>query len=252
VPARSLIAPVTLAALFTFAATFAAFAGLARAQRVPAGDPPKTDPPKTGAAEIPAPRSSAADPVPIRPPPLHAEFAQYGVGLNAVFNMAPGATCGANVRPGGRAAPCILGTGGGLVIRGGYRSAGPWYFGGAYAFAKIDSSNLYRLGIFQQIWAEMRFLPDTGYRASPYATCGLGGVAYGNEWGVETAGAMLFGGGGVQFEVSRLAVVGLGIVYKPTLIAGWTDTADIKRPTGVAHFLGLEVQLEVRTELGRR
>jgi len=247
VPARSLTAPLTLAA-------FLALAGAARAQPAPAGDPPKPDPPGTAPAPPPAPpappRRNAADP--IRPPPLHAEFAQYGIGINAVINLAPGATCGANVRPGGHAAPCILGTGGGLVIRGGYRSPGPWYIGGAYAFAKMDSSNLYRLGIFQQAWAEMRFLPDTGYRAAPYATWGLGGVAYGNEWGVETGGAMLFGGGGVQFEVSRLAVVGVGLVYKPTLIAGWTDTADNKRPIGVAHFLGLEVQLEVRTELGRR
>jgi hypothetical protein len=248
VPARSLTAPSTLAALLTLT-------GLARAQPAPA-DPPAPAPAATGAAvpppsqPPPQPPRNAADP--IRPPPLHAEFAQYGVGINAVVNVSPGATCGASVRPGSTAAPCILGSGGGLVIRGGYRAPGPWYIGGAYAFAKLDSSNLYRLGIFQQAWAEMRWLPDTGYRAAPYATWGLGGVAYGNEWGVETGGAMLFGGGGVQFEVSRLAVVGLGFVYKPTLIAGWTDTADIKRPIGVAHFLGLEVQLEVRTELGRR
>ena len=157
------------------------------------------------------------------------------------------------VVPGGKHdAPCILGSGGGLVIRGGYRSPGPWYIGGAYAFAKLDSSNLFRLGIFQQLWAEMRYLPDTGYRATPYAAWGLGGVAYGNEWGIETGGAMLYGGGGVEFEVSRLAVVGLGVVYKPTLLAGWTDTAGIARPLGLSHFMGFEVQLEVRTELGRR
>ena len=238
-PARSLTAAVTLAAFFFLAGT----ASPAGAQPAPAVDPPKPDAPKAGAADPPRP---------VRPPPLHAEFAQYGVGINAVISVSPGATCGENVKPGGHAAPCILGTGAGLVIRGGYRSPGPWYVGGAYAFAKLDSSNLFRLGILQQIWAEMRYLPDTGYRASPYATWGLGGVAYGNEWSVETGGAMVFAGGGVQFEVSRLAVVGLGIVYKPTLIAGWTDTANIKRPIGVAHFLGLEVQLEVRTELGRR
>ena len=38
---------------------------------------------------------------------------------------------------------------------------------------------------------------------------------YGNEWGVETGGAMLFAGGGVEFEVSRIAVVGPDAVYSP-------------------------------------
>ena len=211
-------------------------------------------------ASAPAPEESAARPVPTRrvvsaqrPAPMHAEFAQYGIAINALLNAAPGASCGTSVRaPGGsHEAPCILGSGGGLVIRGGYRSPGPWYLGGAYAFAKLDSSNLFRLGIFQQLWAEMRYLPDTGYRATPYIAWGLGGVAYGNQWGVETGGAMLFGGGGVAFEVQRLAVVGLGAVYKPTLIVGWTDTAGIVRPTGLAHFVGIELQVEVRTEIGR-
>jgi hypothetical protein len=205
-------------------------------------DPPSTDPQ----------RRSALDP--IRPPPLHVEYAQYGVAILAMVNVNPGAICGNSVLSpvGGGRAPCILGSGGGLTIRGGYRSPGPWYIGGAYAFAKLDSSNLLRLGIFQQLWAEMRYLPDTGSRVAPFATWGLGGVTYGNEWGVETGGAMLFGGGGVQIEVSRKAVVGLGFVYKPTLIAGWTDTAGIIRPTGVANFVELDIQLELRTETGRR
>lgn len=235
-----------------------AFSAPAVAQTA-AGAPatPPADPPRAA----PEPATPAA---PTRPPPLHAQFAQYGIALNAVVNMFSGATCGANVHAPGKPPPappppgsmspfpCILGSGGGLVIRGGRRSPGPWYIGGAYAFAKLDASNLFRLGILQQAWAEMRFLPDFGQRIAPYATWGLGGVAYGNEWGVETGGAMLFGGGGFEFEVSRLAVVGLGAVYKPTLFVGWTDTASIVRPTGVAHFLGLELQLEVRTEIGRR
>ncbi len=47
-------------------------------------------------------------------------------------------------------------------------------------------------------------------------------------------------------------MVGLGFVYKPAVIVGWTDTAGYQRPTGVAHFLGFDLQLEVRTETGRR
>jgi hypothetical protein len=180
------------------------------------------------------------------------EYAQYGVAILALVNFGSGAMCGANVKPLSTSAPCILGSGGGLIIRAGYRSPGPWYIGGGYSFAKMDSSNLFRLGILQQLWAEMRFLPDTGYRVAPFADWGLGGVVYGNEWGVETGGTMLFAGGGLQFEVSRKAVIGLGIAYKPSLIVGWTDTAGYQRPTGVAHFLGLDFQLEVRTETGRR
>jgi hypothetical protein len=191
---------------------------------------------------------------PLRPPPLHVEYLQYGVAINALVNLESGAMCGSSVRApmsGPGTAPCILNSGGGLIIRGGYRSNGPWYFGGAYAFAKMDSQNLFRLGVLQQLWAEMRFLPDTGFRVAPFATWGLGGVTYGNEWGVETGGAMLFGGGGFQFEVSRVAVVGLGAFYKPCLIVGWTDTAGIVRPTGVSHFLGFDFELEIRSELRR-
>jgi hypothetical protein len=198
-----------------------------------------------------APRRSASDPS--RPPPLHVEYAQYGAAILALVNLDSGAMCGDGVRsPITGRAPCILGSGGGVVLRGGYRSPGPWYIGGAYAFAKMDSSNLFRLGILQQLWAEMRYLPVTGYRVAPFGTWGLGGVVYGNEWGVETGGAMLFAGGGLQFEVSRVAVVGLSFVYKPALIVGWTDTAGYIRPTGVANFFGLDLQLEVRSETGRQ
>jgi len=138
------------------------------------------------------------------------------------------------------------------VLRGGYRSPGPWYIGGAYEFTKMDSGNLYRLGIFQQIRAELRYLVDFGSRATPYLGWGVGGLLYGNEWGVETGGALVFAGGGVEVEVSRVALIGLGIAYRPALIAGWRDTAGIDRPTGIAQFFGIDLQLAVRTELGRR
>lgn len=203
-----------------------------------------------------------------RPPPLHVEYAQYGVALTVEMNIDSGGACrdenedqssstGTSSQPGGVVQrttfePCILGSGGGLSIRGGYRSPGPWYFGGAYEFTKMDSSNLYRLGIFQQLRAEMRYLPDIGYRAAPYFAAGIGGVAYGNEWGVETGGALIFGGVGVEFEVSRRAVLGLSAVYRPVLLAGWRDTAGHERLTAIAQFVGFELLLEVRTELGRR
>ncbi|XYI00825.1 hypothetical protein ACMHYB_14110 [Sorangium sp. So ce1128] len=183
-----------------------------------------------------------------RPPPLHVEYAQYGVALAAEISLDAGAACPRS----GPLYSCILGSGGGLAIRSGYRSPGPWYFGGAYQFTKMDSSNLYRLGIFQQLRAEMRYLPDIGYRAAPYFSAGIGGVVYGNEWGVETGGALIFGGVGVELEVSRRAVLGVSCVYRPVLLAGWKDTANYERATAIAQFVGFELLLEVRTELGRR
>lgn len=184
-------------------------------------------------------------------PPLHVEYAQYGVGFTVESALSPGATCPtptATVKP----KPCILGSGGGLAIRAGYRNPGPWYIGGAYEFTKMDSSNLYRLGIFQQIRAEARYFLDFGYRASPYIQLGAGAVLYGNEWGVETGGGQVFAGVGVEAEVSRLAVLGIGFVYRPTLIAAWKDTAGQERPLGVAQFVGLDLILEARSVLGRQ
>ncbi len=186
-----------------------------------------------------------------KPPPLHVEYAQYGVAFAVESVISPGPTCPIateTVKP----KPCILGSGGGLALRAGYRAPSPFYIGGAYQFTKMDSSNLYRLGIFQQLRAEVRYLPDIGYRVSPYVQLGAGAVAYGNEWGAETGGGQIFLGLGVEAEVSRLAVLGAGFVYRPTLIAAWTDTARQERPLGVAQFVGLDFILEVRTVLGRQ
>ncbi len=208
---------------------------------------------RAAAAEEPSTRAGAEAPAEKpRPPPLHIEYAQYGVAFALESVISPGAACpDPNTAP-LKPKPCILGSGGGLTIRGGYRYPGPWYIGGAYEFTKMDSHNLYRLGIFQQLRAEMRYQPDVGYRASPYVQWGVGGVLYGNEWGAETGGGQLFAGLGVEVEVSRLAVVGIGLVYRPTLLAAWKDTAGQERPLGVAQFLGIDLILEVRTVLGRR
>src|SRR4029079_2891142 len=96
------------------------------------------------------------------------------------------------------------------------------------------------------------YLLDFGYRASPYVTWGAGAVLYGNEWGGETGGGLLVAGVGVEVEVSRLAVLGIGFVYRPTLLAAWKDTAGQERPLGVAQFVGGDLILEVRLAVGRR
>ena len=64
----------------------------------------------------------------------------YGNAFAADFLASAGATCSEE----DAGVPCILGSGGGVVIRGGYRSPGPWYIGGAYQFTKTDSANLPR------------------------------------------------------------------------------------------------------------
>lgn len=222
----------------------------ARAQPIEAA-PPAAPPAVNATPQEPAKRASEAEIEAARPPPLNVEYVQYGVAIAAELSIDPGETC-PEQKAKGSIVPCIVGSGGGLVVRGGYRSPGPWYIGGAYEFVKMDSGNLYRLGIFQQIRGEMRYQPDTGYRASPYATWGLGAIAYGNEWGIETGGAVVFAGIGLEEEVSRTAVLGLAMVYRPTVIAGWTDTAGHVRRTGIAQFLGVELVLEVRGEVGRR
>jgi hypothetical protein len=257
VPRRSLPALSRLA--LATAAFFLLLPAAGRAQ--PVGPPPQTEPalpptPKsapapaaTTADTLPAPATPVSEGAPAvaKPPPLHVEYVQVGVAIAAEINLSAGGTCPSDAK-----VPCILGGGGGPVIRVGYRAPGPWYVGGAYEFIKMDSSNLYRLGIFQQLRAEVRYLPDIGYRAAPYVTFGLGGVAYGNEWGVETGGGLAFVGAGVEIEVSRLALVGVSFVYRPVLIAPWTDTAGQKRELGIAQFLGFELLLEIRTEIGRR
>ena len=199
---------------------------------------------RAAAPEPPQRPPSAVETAP--PPPLHVDYATYGVAVSADILADAGATC-RNAE-----APCILGSGGGLVLRGGYRSPGPWYFGGAYQFSKTNSSNLYRLAILQQIRAEMRYtMLDLQYRIHPYATWGLGGVVYGNEWTVETGGATIFGGIGFQMELSRLIMLGMTVNYQPVVFAGWTDTAQFDRSSGLAQYLRFELQLELRDELSR-
>jgi hypothetical protein len=192
------------------------------------------------------PSASRDDAEPKAPSPLEVDYAQYGVAIAAELPVETGAIC-----PAQATAPCIIGIGGGPVLRGGYRPAGPWYFGGAYQFAKLDSNNLYRLGIQQQLRAELRYYFDTGTRFEPYITGALGGMVYGNEFSVQTGGPMTFAGAGVEAELTRFAVVGLGLVYEPMLFIEFVDTAGQRRETGVAHYLHVELFIELRSELGR-
>ncbi len=181
-----------------------------------------------------------------RPTPLHVDYAQYGLAFGGDFDLASGGIC-----PTKAVTPCIIGSGGGLTLRGGYRPAGPWYFGAAYQFSKLDSDNLIRLAIFQQLRFETRYFLDFGSRITPFLEWGGGGCVYGNLWGVSTGGAIVRGGVGFQFEITRFVVVGMALAYSPALLAGYTDATNQKRDTGITHFLHFEVLLELKSELGR-
>jgi hypothetical protein len=198
-----------------------------------------------------------------RPPPNNVEYFQYGVAvafekLASGGDVCPSAT---TMTPGGseltkKATPCILGSGGGLAIRMGYRSRGPWYLGGAYEFTRMDSGNLLRLGILQQLRGEARYYLDAGNRLTPYGTLGFGAVFYGNEWRVSSGGPMLNIGLGLEFQITQSTVIGLGLGYRGLLFHHWTDStgqvrADQYLGFGFAHTVGLELILELRSPLAR-
>src|SRR3954464_7899407 len=58
------------------------------------------------------------------PPPTSVEYIQYGVSLHTLTLLNGGSVC-----PVGARTPCIVGSGGGLGLRMGYRSIGPFYLG---------------------------------------------------------------------------------------------------------------------------
>jgi hypothetical protein len=194
-----------------------------------------------------------------RPPPNNVEYFQYGVAVAVEKLVSGGDVCpsppsGAELSKIGT--PCILGSGGGLAIRMGYRSRGPWFLGGAYEFARTDSGNLLRLGILQQLRGEARYYLDEGNRLTPYGMLGLGAVFYGNEWKVSSGGPMFTAGLGLEFQITQSTVIGLGLSYRALVFHHWTDStgqvrADEYLGFGFAHTVGLEFILELRSPLAR-
>jgi hypothetical protein len=173
------------------------------------------------------------------PPPPGNSFIQYGVALTAEFVAAAGPICDAN-------APCVLGSGGGIAARAGWRSAGPWYLGGAYEISKQDPNELYRLGVLQQLRAEARYYISTGLTTSPFFTAGLGVAAYGNELAFDTWGPLASVGFGAETQISRLFVVGYAIAYRAILLRAFYEPSSTLREAGVAQIVGLDLQLEGR------
>lgn len=175
-------------------------------------------------------------------PPLELRYIQYGVALTAEVVTAPGPICVAG-------APCILGSGGGIAPRAGYRFPGAWYVGGAYEFSRQDPSQLYRLAILQQLRGEARYYFVTSKVTEPYFSGGLGAFAYGNAWSVDVWGPMAWLGAGLEFQITRTRVVGVGMTYRLLYTTPFTDSANTHRDAGIAQILGIDIVLEARDPL---
>jgi hypothetical protein len=194
--------------------------------------------PSTPAAPI-APGASSESVV--APPSSQHQYIQYGVGLAAEVVGSPGPIC-PNVTN------CILGSGGGLDVRVGWRPLDRIYIGGAYEMSKQDPNQLYRLGILQQLRAEGRRYFPTGKEVSPFVLVGAGASAYGNEWRVDTWGVNATLGGGLEVELGGAAVV-LSVAYRPMYFQAWADSSGIPHDSGIAHFFSLEASIEAKDQL---
>jgi hypothetical protein len=220
---------------------------VARSQEAPA--PPPTTPPATPS---PAPAEPAVEPAEasaggtvdliegVRPPPTNIVYFQYGVAIAAEIVSSAGAICD-NPR-----VPCILGPGGGIAVRFGFRGAGPIYLGFAYEMSKQDPSKLYRFALLQQARAEGRYYLMTARVTEPYAAVSVGVAGYGNEWSVDSWGPGGSLGIGVEYQVTQRTVIGVAANYRGYYFSSFTDTSGAPRDGGVGQLVGLDVVLEQR------
>ncbi|HYP89955.1 MAG TPA: outer membrane beta-barrel protein [Polyangiaceae bacterium] len=201
-------------------------------------------------ASPPAAAQTAGAPT-AAPPPTSVEYVQYGVSLHTLTLLGSGAVC-----PDGARTPCIVGSGGGLGLRMGYRSRGPFYLGAAFQLSRLNSSNLLRLAILQRLTAEGRYYFDRGNRLTPYLLGGVGGAIYGNEWGASAGGATFSFGVGLEYQISERTMVTLLPTYQPMLFRRFEDSTGQVRAAGplgfgLAHWLAVQIVIEVRDPLSR-
>jgi hypothetical protein len=191
------------------------------------------------------PADASADLQISEPPSLRSNKVQVGFALAAETVVSPGSVC-----PASTTTPCILGSGGGMALRSGYRFGSPWYVGGAYEFTRHDSSNLLRLAILQQFRAEARYYFERGQRTTAYLAAGAGFHVYGNDWGASMGGGLATAGAGVEFELSAKAVVGCSAMYRLLIPKNFEHGPDSSAygplGFGLAHVVGLEFALEVK------
>jgi hypothetical protein len=182
--------------------------------------------------------------LPPPPPPRQADI-QYGVAFTVEGVAYAGPVCaGANA-----SRPCILGSGGGIDIRVGWRPTEEFYIGGAYEFSKQDPNKLFRLAILQQARVESRHYFPTGKSAEPFALLGVGVAGYGNEWTVATWGPSGTLGGGLELDLSGGSLLCLSLAYRAVYLRSFVDKIPITREAGFAHFITLEIALEAQDTL---
>ena len=251
----------------TASVTAAAFAlamtlgGVVRAQVEPAPTTPEPSPtstPETTPGEpageerhgpdAPTPQAGARlarDLESAPPPPSHVVYFQYGVAFATEQIVSAGPICDNTT------IPCILGAGGGIVARAGWRSSGPLYLGGAYELTKQDANKLYRIALLQQARGEGRYYFMTARVTEPYAAVSVGVAGYGNEWAIDTWGPAGSIGGGIEYQITRRTVVGLAFAYRLLYFSRFMDTAGTDRAPGIAQLFGLDLVLEQRDAIVR-
>jgi hypothetical protein len=176
----------------------------------------------------------------VAPPPSGQGYLQYGVALAAEIVAFAGPACADPVNP------CILGSGGGVVARVGWRRSETLYIGGAYEMSKQEPHQLYRLALLQQARAEVRRYFPTGRDASPFILLSAGVGTYGNEWWpIDTFGPSATFGGGLELQLGR-SVLSISLAYRPIYFHSWVDSSRLSHDSGIAHFVGLEAAVEAQ------
>ncbi len=187
------------------------------------------------------------------PPQSRRAYLQYGVALAAEGVASAGPICGqvsilSLFAPLTSPSNCILGSGGGVSARAGWRASELLYLGGAYETTKQDPNQLYRLGILQQVRAEGRRYFPSGRDVTPFVLLAAGLHGYGNEWSIDTWGVNGSAGAGVEVELGGPVLV-VSLAYRAMYFRSWTDTGEIPHDSGVAQFLAFEVSVEARDAL---
>lgn len=196
----------------------------------------------TPSIETTPPTSDTKGELPVTPKPQspRSPFLQYGVAFTAEF--APGTFCQAPQLN------CVLGSGGGVAGRVGWRSTGRWYLGGAYELSKQDASKLYLLPILQQLRGEARYYFDNGHDTVPFFSGGLGVAGYGDTWAVSTWGPAAFAAVGVESQTWSGPILGVSIGYRPMWFQQFSVGEQTRGP-GFAHMISLDLTLEAREPL---
>jgi hypothetical protein len=187
-----------------------------------------------------ADRAELGDPT-LGPPDTRRAFLQYGLAFTVEDVLSAGPICPTS--------PCILGSGGGIAVRVGFRANERLYLGGTYELSKQEPNKLYLLGTLQQARAEGRWYFPTGHRTTPFVLAGAGLAGYGNEGDVDTWGPSVELGGGIEVQLSGGSLVALSLLYRPIYLRSFVDSSTSSHGSGIAQFMSLEIAVEAQDAL---